>query len=72
MEKVCSSKPQQLLLLRHLQILSRTIIQNPHGIFHRHLKMEPKASEAGLILQRSITNRFENLPLVTSQVGVST
>ena len=47
MEKVCSSKPEQLLLLRHLQSLSRTIIQNPNVIFHGHLNME-QASEAGL------------------------
>ena len=36
------------------QSLSRMIIQNPHVVFHRHLNMEPRASEAGLILQRSI------------------
>ena len=57
MQEVCNSKPEQLLLLRHLQSLSRTTIQNPHVIFRRHLNMEPRASEAGLILQRSIELR---------------
>ena len=45
----------KLLLLRHLQsLLSCTIIQKPHVISHRHLTEETRASEAGLILQRSI------------------
>ena len=44
----------QLLLLRHLQSLLYTIIQKPHVIPHRHLTEGTGASEAGLILQRSI------------------
>ena len=44
----------QLLLLRHLQSLLCTIIQKRHGISHRHLTEGTGASEAGLILQRSI------------------
>ena len=44
----------QLLLLHPLQSLLCTIIQKPHVIFHRHLTKGTRASEVGLILQRSI------------------
>ena len=54
MEKVCGSKREAALLLRHLQSLLCTIIQKPHVISQRHLTEGTGASEAGIILQRSI------------------
>ena len=44
----------ELFLLCHLQSLLCMTIQKPHVISHRHLTEGTGASEAGLILQRSI------------------
>ena len=52
MEKVCSSKPDAAF--QHLQSLLCTIIQKPRVISHRHLSEGTGASEAGLILERSM------------------
>ena len=56
MEKVCtgSSKRDAAFTSRHLQSLLYTIIQKPNVISHRHLTEGTGASEAGLILQRSM------------------
>ena len=57
LKKCVVQNDTQLKLLRHLQNLLCTIIQKTLVISHRHLKWEPGASEAGLILQRSMARR---------------
>ena len=53
-EKCVVQNVTQLLLVLHLESLLCTIVQKTHVISHRHLTEGTGASEAGLILQRSI------------------
>ena len=55
-EKCVVQNVTQLLLLCHLQLY--TIIQKPNVISQGHLTVGTRASEVGLILQRSMSRAF--------------